>query len=45
MFLPTWVVLVGQLTSYCLDYTLARRLATGLEGKEEEELTEVRSCV
>ena len=43
VFLPTWVVLVGQLTGYCLDYSLARRLAAGTEGKGEEELSEVRS--
>ena len=45
MFLPTWAILVGQLTGYCLDCGYARRLAARTEGQEEEELPEVRSRV
>ena len=41
MFLPTWFVLFGQLLGYYVDYSLAKRLAHGTEGKEEEDLTQV----
>ena len=36
VFLPTWFVLFGQLLGYYVDYSLAKRLAHGTEGKEEE---------
>ena len=41
VFLPTWFVLFGQLVGYYVDYSLAKRLARGTEGKEEEDLTQV----
>lgn len=41
VFLPTWLVLFGQLLGYYVDYSLARRLAHGTEGKEEDDLTQV----
>lgn len=45
MFLPTWLVLFGQLMSYCLDFSMAQSLAAGLEDKDEEELSQVqREC-
>lgn len=41
MFLPTWLVLFGQLVSYYVDYSLAKSLAAGIEGKAEEDMTQV----
>lgn len=41
VFFPTWFVLFGQLVGYYVDYSLARSLSAGMEGKEEEELTQV----
>ncbi|CAM9586528.1 unnamed protein product [Scytosiphon promiscuus] len=40
VFLPTWFVLFGQLVSYYVDYSLARSLAAGTEGKAEEDMTQ-----
>lgn len=40
VFLPTWLVLFGQLMSYCLDFSMAQSLAAGLEDKDEEELSQ-----
>eukprot|EP00903_Cladosiphon_okamuranus_P020638 g18948.t1 len=40
VFLPTWFVLFGQLLGYYVDYSLAKKLAQGTEGKEEEDLTQ-----
>lgn len=44
VFLPTWLVLFGQLVSYYVDYSLARNLAAGTEGKAEEDMTQVRTA-
>lgn len=41
VFLPTWIVLLTQLVSYCVDCSLAKGLAAGMEGKVEEDLTQV----
>ena len=43
MFLPTWTVLLGELVSYFVMFSSARSLAAGTEGKEEDELSEVRA--
>ncbi|CAN0220283.1 unnamed protein product, partial [Ascophyllum nodosum] len=42
VFVPTWVVLFGQLAGFCIDFMLASKLASGIEGKEDDDLTEVR---
>ncbi|CAN0306606.1 unnamed protein product, partial [Ascophyllum nodosum] len=47
VFLPTWVVLFGQLAGCCTVFMLASKLASGtlVEGKEDDELIKaVTSC-
>ena len=41
VFFPTWVVLFVQLAGFCVDFTLAKKLAAGIEGKEDDDLSEV----